>query len=399
MRTSVKTGLRILLIILLSLAGLLLAIVVYFSIVYSPEYVRRSFFVGEATVYDYLKLPGHPLASSPNVFHFAAQPDEADVRATFGAIPRVGNLEDFLTKTGTQAFIVIRDDAILYEKYFNGAKRDSTVVSFSTAKSFTSALVGIAIHAAFIKSENDPITDYLPELAARDVRFQKITIHDLLSMASGIRFDDKRFIWHDESNLTYRYPDLRTLALHKTVILDPPGLTFLYNDYNPILLGMILERATGKSVTNYLQEQLWTPLGMEFGGSWTLDSDSTRFEMMSCCINAHAIDFAKFGRLYLNNGNWDGNQIVPVTWVAESTQADNGRKLDEQVSYGNLWWEMPRQQQANDFFAWGNLGQFIYISPSRNLIIVRNGERYGLKGEGLEWAGIFYQFASSLEAK
>ncbi len=355
MKTSLITGLRILLVIFLSLAGLLLALVVYFSIVYSPEYVRRSFFVGEATVYDYLKLPGQPLTASPNVFHFAAQPEEAAVRAVFEADPKVGNLENFLTKTGTQAFIVIRDDAILYEKYFNGAKRDSTVVSFSTAKSFTSALVGIAIQEGRIKSVNDPISAYLPELAARDVRFQKITIQDLLGMASGIRFDEKRFLWHDEGNLTYRFTDLRSLALNKTVIVAPPGQAFLYNDFNPILLGMILERATGQPVTDYLQEKLWTPLGMEFGGSWTLDSHSTRFEMMSCCINAQAIDFAKFGRLYLNNGNWNGNQIVPAGWVAASTRLDKGRKLDEQLSYGNLWWEMPDPQEANDFFAWGNL--------------------------------------------
>ncbi len=391
-----KTLLRFLLGIVLTLAGLLLAVVIYFSVVYSPEYVRRSFFVGEATVYDYLKLPSRPLTASPNVFHFAEKLDEALVRATFQANPKVGNLEDFLTKTGTQAFIVIRNDAILYEKYFNGTKRDSTVVSFSTAKSFTSALIGIAIQEGAIKSENDPITDYLPELATREARFQKISIHDLLGMASGIRFDDKRFLWHDESNLTYRFTDLQALALNKTVIREPPGQNFLYNDYNPIVLGMILKRATGKPVTEYLQEKLWTPLGMEFGGSWTVDSESTRFELMSCCINAHAIDFAKFGRLYLNNGNWDGKQIVPAAWVAESTQVDKGRKLDETMSYGLLWWEKPSVNEANDFFAWGNLGQFIYVSPSRNLIIVRNGEKYGLQGEGGEWAEIFQQFANAL---
>ncbi len=396
MNKTLKFVLRIVLWGIVSVAGLLLAAVVYFSSVYSPEYVRRSFFVGEATVYDYLKLPGHLLAASPNVFHFTAQPDEALVRKAFESDPRVGNLEDFLAGTGTQAFIVIRNDAILYEKYFNGAKRDSTVVSFSTAKSFTSALVGIAIHEGLIKSVNDPITNYLPELAVRDARFQKITIHDLLGMASGIRFDEKRFMWHDEGNLTYRFNDLRSLALNKTVIIEPPGQTFVYNDYNPILLGMILERATGKPVTDYLQEKLWTPLGMEFGGSWTLDGNSTAFETMSCCINAHALDFAKFGRLYLNNGNWDGNQIVPAEWVAESTRMDKGRKLDESLSYGHLWWEMPDPLGANDFFAWGNLGQFIYISPTRNLVIVRNGERYGLEGEGYEWASIFHQFARAL---
>ena len=396
MKASVKTLLRIFVVIVLSLAGLLLAAVIYFSIVYSPEYVRRSFFVGEATVYDHLKLPSRPLAASPNVFHFAEKPEEALVRTTFAANHVIGNLEDFLTKTGTQAFIVIRNDAILYENYFNGATRDSTVVSFSTAKSFTSALVGIAIQEGAIKSENDPITAYLPELAARDARFLKITIHDLLGMASGIRFDEKRFMWHDEGNLTYRFTDLQSLALNKTVIIEPPGENFLYNDYNPILLGMILERTTGKPVTEYLQEKLWTPLGMEFGGSWTVDSESTRFELMSCCINAHAIDFAKFGRLYLNNGSWNGKQIVPAAWVAASTQVDQGRKLDDQMSYGNLWWEKPGVDEGNDFFAWGNLGQFIYVSPSRNLIIVRNGEKYGLEGEGGEWAAIFHQFARAL---
>ena len=268
-----KILLRFLLGIVLTLAGLFLAAVIYFSVVYSPEYVRRSFFVGEATVHDYLKLPSRPLTASPKAFHFAVKLDEALVQTTFEANPKVGNLEDFLTKTGTQAFIVIRNDTILYEKYFNGAKRDSTVVSFSTAKSFTSALIGIAIQEGAIKSENDPITAYLPELTAREARFQKISIHDLLGMASGIRFDEKRFMWHDESNLTYRFTDLQSLALNKTVILEPPGKNFLYNDYNPILLGMILERATGKPVTEYLQEKLWTPLGMEFGGSWTVDSE------------------------------------------------------------------------------------------------------------------------------
>jgi CubicO group peptidase (beta-lactamase class C family) len=396
MKASLKTLLRIFVFIVLSLAGLLLIAVIYFSSVYSFEYVRRSFFVGEATVHDYLKLPARPLAASPNVFHFAEKPDEALVRTAFAANPIVGNLEDFLAKTGTQAFIVIRNDAILYEKYFNDAKRDSTVVSFSTAKSFLSALVGIAIQEGAIQSENDPITAYLPELAARDARFQKITIHDLLGMASGIRFDEKRFMWHDEGNLTYRFADLRSLALNKMVILEAPGQNFLYNDYNPILLGMILERATGKPVTEYLQEKLWTPLGMEFGGSWTVDSEATRMELMSCCINARAIDFAKFGRLYLNQGNWEGRQIVPAGWVAESTRVDQGRKLDDQMSYGNLWWEKPGVNEANDFFAWGNLGQFIYVSPSRNLIIVRNGEKYGLEGEGGEWAAIFHQFANAL---
>jgi CubicO group peptidase (beta-lactamase class C family) len=135
---------------------------------------------------------------------------------------------------------------------------------------------------------------------------------------------------------------------------------------------------------------------MEFGGSWSVDSEATRLEVTSCCINAHAIDFAKFGRLYLNQGNWEGRQIVPASWVAESTRVEQGRKLDDQMSYGNFWWEIQGEEEVNDFFAWGNFGQFIYVSPSRDLIIVRNGEKYGLEGEGGEWAAIFHQFSNAL---
>ncbi len=120
---------------------------------------------------------------------------------------------------------------------------------------------------------DDPITNYLPELAQRDPRFGEITIRHLLTMSSGLRYNDDRLFVPEDDNLTYIFDDLRHLALTETEVVEAPGGTFVYNNYNPLLLGLILERATARPVTTYLQEKLWTPLGMEFDGSWSLDSD------------------------------------------------------------------------------------------------------------------------------
>ena len=152
----------------------------------------------------------------------------------------------------------------------------------------------------------------------------------------------------------------------------------MYNNYNPLLLGLILERATGRPVTTYLQEKLWTPLGMEFDLSWSLDSEQSGFEKMESGFNAPAVDFAKFGRLYLNGGNWNGTQILPAEWVTDLTR-DNGLIQDAPIYYGYMWWGENCNPDSQDFFALGNFGQFVYVSPANNMIIVRNGESYGWK--------------------
>jgi CubicO group peptidase (beta-lactamase class C family) len=217
-------------------------------------------------------------------------------------------------------------------------------------------------------------------------------------MASGLRYDDERLLLDDDGTLTYLYTDLRSLALERTEITGPPGKKFLYNNYNPLLLGMILERATGRAVTDYLQEKLWDPLGMEFGGSWSLDSRAAGLEKMESGINARCVDFAKLGRLYLNQGKWEGDQIVDEEWVDLSTQ-DNGLIAGGPIYYGQMWWGSRCGQEGRDFFAWGNLGQFVYVSTGSRLIIVRNGEQYGLHGEGEEWAALFCRFARELKSK
>jgi CubicO group peptidase (beta-lactamase class C family) len=399
MNKKLKLILRYALFGVLALIGLFVIINGTIALRYSPGYLYRELFMDLGTAYDYRIFPERKLTASPNPFTFIADTSKATlVQETFQSNPRITNLDQFLEETGTQSFLVIHNDAVIYERYFKGYQRDSIVTSFSVAKSFDSALIGIAIQEGYIKSVNDPITVYLPELAARDARFKDITIRDLLMMASGLRYNTDRPTSFGDDNLTYGFDDLRHLALTETEVVEKPGVAFLYNNYNPLLLGMILERATGRNVTAYLQEKIWTPLGMEFDGSWSLDAEKNGFEKMESGINARAIDFAKFGRLYLNKGSWNGTQVVPADWVAVST-ADNSLIKDAPIYYGYMWWGEKCNPNSQDFLAMGNFGQYIYVAPGNDLIIVRNGDSYGVKGPGDEWviwADAFCQFAKSL---
>ena len=374
----------------------------YAYLAFPAEYVNRLLRWGNADVYDYQKFPERMMTASETPFHFALQLDEEHVRTQFEAVSDFDDFNSFLAENRTQAFIVIQDDAIIYEQYFNGANRDSIVTSFSTAKSFTSALIGIAISEGHIQSVNDPITDYLPELLDRDPAFANITIRELLMMSSGIKYTEFPFVNGDDAK-TYYFPDLRQLALEDTSIVGVPGEKFLYNNYHPLLLGMIIERATDTSVANYLQEKIWEPIGAEYPGSWSLDENG--FEKMESGINARAIDFAKFGRLFLHNGSRDGVQIVPSQWVAEATQADTSINYENYYPdsfifadgsgyYKYMWWGIQRDESNYDFIALGNHGQFIYISPHKNLIILRFGESYGEFGSAQGWVDMFYKFAS-----
>jgi CubicO group peptidase (beta-lactamase class C family) len=223
-------------------------------------------------------------------------------------------------------------------------------------------------------------------------------------MSSGIEYAHIGGLDGDDST-TYYYPDLRKLALEETTVIDQPSSYFLYNNFHPLLLGVILERATGTPVATYLETRIWQPIGMEFDGSWSLDSKTSGFEKMESGINGRAIDFAKFGQLYLNNGNWDGTQILPAGWIAESTRPDTS---DSGAYYRNwgvfhyydgycgyMWMSLRRDESNYDYYASGNFGQIIYVSPSKNLIIVRNGEAFGQFGT--DWFAPFFQFASLIE--
>jgi hypothetical protein len=322
----------------------------------------------ESDVSDYRRFPARPVPTRPPVFRFRRSP--AADRVAVATVPvREGgrlverDLEGFLRSTGTTAFLAIKGDTLVSEVYFHGYRHDATVSSFSVAKPVVSALVGIAIAQGRIGSVDDPVTRYLPELARRDPRFGRITLRHLLTMSSGLADLDP-----------YYDLDLRTVALRDTRIAGPAGRRFHYNNIDPILLGMVLERTTGESVSTYLAKQLWGPLGMEADGSWSLDSRRSGLELLQAGLNGRAIDFAKLGALYLHGGVWRGRQLVPRRWVADSTSADT--RTDPSPRFEYDWWTRPGSGPPNDFWAQGNHGQFVYVSPGRNVVLVRFGTDY-----------------------
>jgi CubicO group peptidase (beta-lactamase class C family) len=357
----------------------------------------------DADIKDYEKFPARTMNNAPPLFNFetvdsatqnqylrvldtivASQPSSPNTvtRASF---------DELLASTETTAFLIIKDDRLIYENYFNGYERDSINTSFSVAKSFVSALVGISIDEGLIDSVDDPITKYIPELQNKDSRYSAITIKNLLSMASGLRYLEEETPFSDDTK-TYYDPNLRAIAL-SAVIEGEPGERFHYNNYNYLLLGIILERATGMPVAKYMEEKLWKPLGMEAPASWSLDSETNGFEKMESGINARAIDFAKFGRLYLNNGsNWNGEQTISEKWVSTSTSANSTNDPSMEYQYG--WWIYPPQDDVDNnrhFSARGNLGQFIYVALEERLVIVRHGYDFG----NVNWISLFGSIAAA----
>ncbi len=331
----------------------------------------------ESTADDFAtKFPSRAVPNAPPMS--ALEPASSEVPTAFAMIrypaengPAAAPIDVFMSQTGTRALLVLQGDALLVERYANGSSHEATQTSFSMAKSFVSTLIGAAIADGSIGSVDDPIVRYLPELAGYGV--DGVTIRHLLAMDSGLRYSgvgSGGTPWQDDAK-TYYDPDLRSLALTVRPAV-PPGTRWEYNNYHPLLLGLILERATGRHVADYLSDKIWQPLGMEAPASWSLDSRHDAFEKMESGINARAVDFARFGRLMLNRGTWQGRQILPGAWIELATRA-NAPKLNP--GYGLMWWL--DTTRPGRFYAAGNLGQYIYVAPDRNMVVVRLGERYG----------------------
>jgi CubicO group peptidase (beta-lactamase class C family) len=367
------------------------------SVLYTPDYVVRVMAWQESDVGDYLNnFPTRALTASREAVPFAVALDEARVESALESALHVDDLDRSLTETETQSFIVIQDDAVVLERYYNGWQRESMVTSFSVAKSFVSTLVGIAIEEGAIGGLDDSITEYLPELAERDARFAEITIRHLLMMASGLEYEeDGWFMFNGDDPLTTYHPDQRRLALTNTRIGGAPGRYFSYNKYHPQLLGLILERTTGVSVTEWTQSRLWEPLGMEFDGAWTLDSESSGFEKMEAGLNARAIDFAKLGRLFLHEGRADGHDVVSPAWVSVATGVDPADRISAfgDRYYALMWWGLVGSETP-DFFALGDHGQYVFVSPSNAVVIVRTGVEYGVASSA--WIDAFAAAADDL---
>ncbi|WP_194777515.1 serine hydrolase domain-containing protein [Pararhodonellum marinum] len=359
----------------------------------SKSYLGRWVIWNKSDIEDHKKFQNYPFKASSNPFYFHDNVDFAfDTLLVSEKKNKKRPLSEILENSQTTAFLIIRNDTILYEKYLNGYDKHSINTSFSTAKSITSLLVGLAIDDGFIASENDPITNYLPELLQIDSSYAQVSISHLLDMRSGIQFKDHDLPWGDKPK-AYYHPRLRERVLNLP-LTAPPGENFQYNSYNPIVIGLIIESATGLSPAKYFEQKIWSKIGMEYDGSWSMDSEESKTIKMESGLNLRAIDFAKLGRLVLYNGQWNGQQIVSEQWFRNCFTISPEHKVarfGDEIYYKNFWWLYSKgQQHPYIVSAWGHLGQYLYIFPDKQLMIVRMGKKTGNIDS---WGKVFKEIA------
>lgn len=362
---------------------LLLLILGYLA---SACHVGRYFWWNFADINDQHRFPAVPVHKGNQTFFFSEAPKKQSIPITKHNTSGVSysSFGSMLEDEGTVSFLIVRNDTIIFEQYFEGYDQQSAVPSFSVSKVFLSALTGIAFAEGNIKNTAQQIGDFLPEL--KDTAVKKITIAQLLNMRAGLDFTES---YGSPFALMPKYYYGRNLDKYAVNLRlkEAPGLHYEYQSASSLLLSMVLEKATRKPINQYLEEKIWKPLGMESDANWNIDSRKHQNIKSFCCLNARTRDFARFGRLYLNKGNWNGQQIVPAGWVATTYRIINDSRDSQDFPYTYQW----RVCHEQAIFAKGVLGQYIYVYPSKNIVIVRFGKKAGT----MHWPALFKEIVQS----
>ncbi|MFT7244713.1 MAG: CubicO group peptidase (beta-lactamase class C family) [Candidatus Azotimanducaceae bacterium] len=285
------------------------------------------------------------------------------------------SVNDFLTLTDTSALLVLEDGKVRFEEYYLTGGRDVNWWSMSVSKSFVSTLVGIALQEGHIESVDVPITKYVPEL--KGSAYDGVAIVDVLEMSSGAAWNEDYADPESDVMKMGRIMGMGDSLDELTATLQPerpPGTFNQYTSADTQALAMLLARATGRSITDYMQEKLWEPLGAESDAYWIVDD--YQVEMAFGGLNATARDYAKIGELFRRNGEWQGTQIINPDWVYAATHAEKphlvpGENLasDYPMGYGYQWWLMDGVEE--EYSAIGVYNQFTYVNPTRDLVIVK----------------------------
>lgn len=277
--------------------------------------------------------------------------------------------EPFLQDTKTSALLVIQDDVIRYENYFFGGDEATVFSSNSMGKSFVSALMGFAVADGFIDSVNDPLGKYIPEFVGTDL--ENIPIKACLQMASGIDFNEDTDMNSFSMRTLMGTPAMEVIAGYG--VQEPPFTYRRYLSINTEILGQVIKNATGKGLGEYMEEKLWTRIGSAHDAYWTLNNGT---ELANGGLSISLRDYARFARLYLHEGNWNGEQLLPRDWIRDSLDisadySKPGANNDgyNAIGYGYQWW-VPEGNQG-EFMAIGVYGQFLYVNPEQNVIIVK----------------------------
>lgn len=288
------------------------------------------------------------------------------------------DLEGALEATHTNALVVLKDGNLVYETYRNGSDENTRFLTFSVAKSYVSTLIGLAQADGHIKSLDDKVTDYLPEMKGSG--YDGPTIRDLLQMRSGVDWlevyefgsDTQLTTVHDNSLVGYKYRWCDYAAKESKPGANAAERPFNYATLDTSVLGCILEKAVGKTGAEYMSEKLWKPAGMANDAYWIMDGPpSVGREFFGAGLAATARDHARFGLMFLNQGKSNGNQVVSADWVKEATVPSEGNEPagpEEKLGYQYQWWTFP---ESDAYSALGLFHQYIYVDPANNLVIMK----------------------------
>lgn len=314
----------------------------------------------------------------------STHPQPWPIHKNYNSVEATEALAELNDTLGTVAFLVIKNDSIWFEKYFDGFGKNSQTNSFSIAKSITSALLGKAIDDGHIKSLEQPVGDFYPQYSGSGM-----TVGDLSSMASGLNWDESYYNPFGMTARAYYDDNLAEIILNLKVV-DTPGLRFNYLSGNTELLAMVIQAATNKKLADYLYESFWQPMGFENPAVWQADDEKNRLVKAYCCIGSNARDFARFGKLYKDFGKWNGQQILDSAFVAKSIRP----RFAESPEYGYGFW-LSNYLGKKIFVMRGILGQYVIVVPEDNLSIVRLGHQRGVKTD-LPFSSDFYVYVKEV---
>ncbi|MEM7081247.1 MAG: serine hydrolase [Pseudomonadota bacterium] len=298
------------------------------------------------------------------------------------------DVEAFLTDTATTALVVISDGAIVHEQYRLGTQQQDQRISWSMAKSFLSAVLGIAVAEGQIESLRDPVDKYVPALG--DSAYAGVALEDVLHMSSGIRFNEDYFDFNSDINKMGRVLALGTSMDDFAISMNErdrdAGTQWHYVSIDTHVLAMVLRAATGTTLTDYLSRRLWQPLRTDGDGYYLTDGEGVAFALGG--LNMQTRDYARFGQLFLNNGSWNGEQVIPADWTERSTRNSAPGMKRVGQGYGYQWWLPP---EANgEFYAGGIYGQYIYVNREKGVVVAKNSAHRTFNAPGVRMKTIAF---------
>ncbi|MBQ0768086.1 MAG: serine hydrolase [Bizionia sp.] len=351
--------------------NLLKGIVIIFALLIATLYITDTDYLLKAvrTIY----MQGYSTAYLDDYHQFDNRlvengtPEPWPNHTDYNTAKETARLEKANADWGTIAYVIIKNDSIWFENYYDGYTKDSKTNSFSMAKSYVSGLLGKAIMDGYIKSVDQPVCDFIPEFC--DGKAAKMTVGDLSTMSSGTNWDEAYYSPLSITTRAYFDDDLAKVMVGLKMV-DEPGTAFKYASGDTQMLAMVIEKATGKKLYDYLTESFWKPLSSENETLWQVDSEDHDLVKAYCCIASNAKDFARFGKLYKDHGKWNGKQVLDSNFVAKSIKP----VFPDSPEYGYGWW-LKTQNEKDFFMMRGHLGQYVIVEPEDNIIIVRLGHQ------------------------